>query len=114
MIEEIIRAPAAAKGRYILSVTLATSMGPGIRVDPAKTKAGEIMTHGVPEIEAAAAPAAVAKQRRQPPPNCRHNFAADHRQARAEARRRWSREPFFVPPAGVRAFRGQRPKDGTR
>ena len=57
MIEEIIRAkPAAAKGRYILSVTIATSMGPGIRVDPAKTKAGEITAHGVPEVEAAAAP----------------------------------------------------------
>ena len=44
MIEEIIRAkPAAAKGRYILSATLANTMGPGIRVDTAKTRAGEIM-----------------------------------------------------------------------
>jgi large subunit ribosomal protein L1 len=44
VIEEIIRAkPAAAKGRYILSVTMTTTMGPGVRVDPAKTRASEIM-----------------------------------------------------------------------
>ena len=40
VIEEIVRAkPSAAKGRYILSVTLTTTMGPGVRVDSAK--AGE-------------------------------------------------------------------------
>jgi large subunit ribosomal protein L1 len=34
VIEEIIRAkPSAAKGKYIVSATLATTMGPGIRVD---------------------------------------------------------------------------------
>ena len=44
VIEEIIRAkPAAAKGRYILSATLTSTMGPGVRVDTAKTRAGEIM-----------------------------------------------------------------------
>jgi len=44
VIEEIIRAkPAAAKGRYLLSVTLTTTMGPGVRVDSAKVKRGEIM-----------------------------------------------------------------------
>ncbi len=44
MIEEIIRAkPASAKGRYILSVTLTTTMGPGIRVDPNITRRAEIM-----------------------------------------------------------------------
>jgi large subunit ribosomal protein L1 len=58
VIEEIIRAkPAAAKGRYILSITLTTTMGPGIRVDSAKVKASEITAHGLPEIETAPPPA---------------------------------------------------------
>ncbi len=36
VIEEIVRAkPSSAKGRYLVSVTLATTMGPGIRVDAA-------------------------------------------------------------------------------
>ena len=36
VMEEIVRAkPSAAKGRYIVSATLATTMGPGIRVDAA-------------------------------------------------------------------------------
>jgi large subunit ribosomal protein L1 len=39
LIEEIVRAkPAAAKGRYIRSVTLSTTMGPGVHVDPTKTR----------------------------------------------------------------------------
>ena len=39
IIEEIIRAkPAVAKGRYIRSVTVASTMGPGVKVDPTQTK----------------------------------------------------------------------------
>ena len=39
VIEELIRAkPSAAKGKYIRTVTLAASQGPGIKVDPTRTK----------------------------------------------------------------------------
>jgi large subunit ribosomal protein L1 len=39
LIEEINRAkPAAAKGRYLRTVTLTTTMGPGVRVDPARVR----------------------------------------------------------------------------
>ncbi|MBC7254310.1 MAG: 50S ribosomal protein L1 [Actinobacteria bacterium] len=35
VLEEVIRAkPAAAKGRYLRSITFSTSMGPGVKVDP--------------------------------------------------------------------------------
>jgi large subunit ribosomal protein L1 len=39
LIEEIVRAkPASAKGRYIHQITLTTTMGPGLRVDPARVR----------------------------------------------------------------------------
>jgi large subunit ribosomal protein L1 len=54
LVEEIVRAkPSAAKGRYIRTVTLTSTMGPGLHVDPAQTR-------GIVEEleeEAAAAPA---------------------------------------------------------
>jgi large subunit ribosomal protein L1 len=39
VIDEILRAkPSAAKGRYVKSVTIASTMGPGIRIDPTKIR----------------------------------------------------------------------------
>jgi large subunit ribosomal protein L1 len=39
LIDEIVRAkPAAAKGRYLHTVVLATTMGPGVKVDPSRTR----------------------------------------------------------------------------
>jgi len=39
LLEEIIRAkPSGAKGRYIKSITLASTMGPGVKVDPSRTR----------------------------------------------------------------------------
>ena len=39
VVEEIVRAkPAAAKGRYIRGITLTSTMGPGIKVDPARVR----------------------------------------------------------------------------
>ncbi len=39
IIEEIIRArPSVTKGRYIRSITLTSTMGPGVKVDPSRTR----------------------------------------------------------------------------
>jgi large subunit ribosomal protein L1 len=39
VVEELIRAkPSAAKGRYLRSITLASTMGPGVKVDPSRTR----------------------------------------------------------------------------
>jgi len=39
VIEEIIRAkPSAAKGRYLRSITVASTMGPGVKVDTSRTR----------------------------------------------------------------------------
>jgi large subunit ribosomal protein L1 len=39
VIEELIRAkPSAAKGRYLRSITMASTMGPGVKVDPSRTR----------------------------------------------------------------------------
>jgi large subunit ribosomal protein L1 len=39
VIEEILRArPSAAKGRYIKTITVASTMGPGVKIDPSRTR----------------------------------------------------------------------------
>jgi large subunit ribosomal protein L1 len=54
LVDELIRAkPAAAKGRYLRTITLATTMGPGVRVDPARTR--DIIEEIKEEEEAAGA-----------------------------------------------------------
>jgi large subunit ribosomal protein L1 len=47
VIEELIRAkPSAAKGRYLSSIVISTTMGPGVKVDPTRTR--DIVEEPVP------------------------------------------------------------------
>ena len=59
ILDEVIRAkPAASKGRYLLSVTLAPTMGPGIPVDTTRTRESEIFASSAPSEDADGATAA--------------------------------------------------------
>ena len=64
VVEEIVRAkPSAAKGGYIRSITLTSSTGPGVRVDPPRTR------HIAEELEEEPSQPALrrpARRRRQP------------------------------------------------
>lgn len=48
-VHEIIRAkPSAAKGSYIQSLSVSTTMGPNVRIDPAHPKGAEVVTPAWP------------------------------------------------------------------
>lgn len=56
VMDEITRAkPSAAKGKYVLSVSVSTTMGPGIPIDPSLTTEGEILG-GAPATSNGSAP----------------------------------------------------------
>jgi large subunit ribosomal protein L1 len=56
VMDEITRAkPSAAKGKYVLSVSVSTTMGPGIPIDPSLTTEAEILG-GAPAPSNGAAP----------------------------------------------------------
>ena len=74
VIEEIIRAkPSSSKGKYIISATLATTMGPGIRVDSAKAADRET-----------ASPARGRPQRSWRPHRTASPLTPDHRRGNAQ------------------------------
>ena len=51
LIDEIVRAkPAAAKGRYLRTIVLAPTMGPGVKVDPSRTR--DILEESAPATAA--------------------------------------------------------------
>ena len=55
LVDEIVRAkPAAAKGRYIRGITLTSTMGPGLHIDPMQTRG---IVEELEEQEAVATPA---------------------------------------------------------
>ena len=44
VLEEIVRVkPAAAKGKYLRSITLAQTMGPGVPVDTSRTTSADVL-----------------------------------------------------------------------
>ena len=73
VVEEIVRVkPAAAKGRYIRTITLTSSMGPGVRIDPSRTRdvAAELEEGSPPRsyssVDARRRPLAAAEAEVQP------------------------------------------------
>ena len=80
VVEELIRAkPSAAKGRYLRTITITSTMGPGVKVDPARTR--NILEE-----------AAAAELIHSSPPETPGAVKVD-----AEDRGRWSERKRFTP-----------------
>ena len=48
-LDEVVRLkPSAAKGRYVRGITVSSTMGPGVRIDPARLKPGDEEELAVP------------------------------------------------------------------
>ena len=101
LVDEIVRAkPAAAKGRYIRQVTLATTMGPGIKIDPSRTR-GIVEEEGAEAVEAGFGYSARLTRR----PVRRRQPAARKAEVRPRWRRRTCTRPPGPPSRGLRHFR---------
>ena len=98
VIEEIVRAkPSAAKGRYIRTITLTTTMGPGIHVDPTRTR--DIVEELEEALQLRPTTRPIAEDRRPP----RQPAAADGRSPAEVGRCRSAHASFE--PASRRARR---------
>ena len=101
LIDEIVRAkPAVAKGRYLRTVTLATTTGPGVRVDPTRTR--DIVEDAGTSHPSGARP---RRSARQPLPFRPHNRAPETPGRRCrKTRAGGSQAHRLTEPACVRAF----------
>jgi large subunit ribosomal protein L1 len=76
-LDEVLRSkPSSAKGRYLKKVAISTTMGPGILVDPARTRAGDDEGDGAAPAAPPAAAAPVAESPAAPTPAVQETDAA--------------------------------------
>ncbi|MPZ71417.1 MAG: hypothetical protein GEU71_18125, partial [Actinobacteria bacterium] len=61
VLDEVVRAkPSSSKGRYLKSITLSSTMGPGIRIDPLRSRDLEELAEMAAEASQASDDAATA------------------------------------------------------
>ena len=116
VVDEIVRAkPAAAKGRYLLSITLATTMGPGIRVDTTRTREAEILAGAPSGNGAGSADRRPSRRRPAEAPASRGPRRSSHAAATAAEYRPWQRRdrlPSRLQPVPAEDHRRGRSRSG--